>query len=98
MCEGGGGASAPNAPLMRTSLHLSLSVVPLSVRKPPAASKQSSALIGIYASTLASSGGWASSNDGGASSMGSLMVKLLQSSSGLLTFTLMNTYVPGNLY
>ena len=53
-----------------------------------AASKQSSALIGIYSSKLTSSGGWVSSDNGGASSMGSLMVELLQSSSGLLTFTL----------
>ena len=61
-------------------------MVPLSVRKPLAASKQSSALLGIYA--LTSSGGWASSDEGGASSMRSLMMELLRSSSGVLTFTL----------
>ena len=53
-----------------------------------AASKQSSALLGIYVSKLTLSGGWVSSDEGGASSMGSLMVELLRSSSGVLTFTL----------
>ena len=54
---------------------MSLFVITYFVRL--AASKQSSALFGICASKLTSSGGWASSDEGGASSMGSLMVGVI---------------------